>query len=74
MENVMALTELVGVMLLSFTLSIGLVWLGLLGAFHLLPTSPRPLRTTAPAARPTLELRWAVVPSEGLPRTSKAGR
>ena len=51
MENVMALAGLAGVMLLSLWLALGLVWLGLLAAFHLMPNSPRRLRAAAPPAR-----------------------
>ena len=73
MENVMALAVLAGVMLLSLWLALGLVWLGLLAAFHLMPNSPRRLRAAAPPAREPLGLRWAVVQRKSLPRAFKAG-
>ena len=73
MGNLMALAVLAGVMLLSLWLVLGLVWLGLLAAFHLMPSSPRRLRAAAPPAREPFGLRWAVVQSKSLPRAFKAG-
>jgi hypothetical protein len=73
MENIMALTGLIAVTLVSLPVALGLVWLGLVGAFRLLPNAPRCVRA---AARPTAlaaGFRWAVVNSKGLPRAFRAG-
>ncbi len=74
MENVMELAELAAVMVLSLPLALGLVWLSLLGAFQLLPNSPRRVRAAAQSA-PEVSggLRWAMGHCEGLPRAFKAG-
>ena len=73
MESVMALAGLAAVMLLSLPLALGLVWLALLGTFHLLPNSPRRVRAAACPAAEAPGRRWAVVHSKGLPRAFGAG-
>ena len=74
MENVMELAELAAVMVLSLPLALGLVWLSLLGAFQLLPNSPRRVRA-APRPAPEVSggLRWAVAHSKALPPAFRAG-
>ncbi len=73
MDNVMAMAGLAGVMALSLPLALGLVWLCLLGAFHLLPHSPRSVRAAAVPVFGAAAFRWAVAHSKGLPRAFKAG-
>jgi hypothetical protein len=73
METVMTLAEVTIVTLVSVTLAFGLVWAGLLAAFHLLPTSPRPLRAATRPAREAVGLRWATVHAKAWPRVFKAG-
>ena len=73
MENIMALTGLIAVTLLSLPVALGLVWLGLLGAFRFLPNSPRRVQAVARPAPLATGLRWAVVNSKGLPRAFRAG-
>ncbi len=58
MENIMALTGLIAVTLLSLPVALGLVWLGLFGAFRLLPNSPRRVRAAARPAPLATGLRW----------------
>ncbi len=67
------LTALAAVMVLSLPLALALVWLCLLGAFHLLPQAPRRLRAAASPALGAVGLKWAVTHSKGLPRAFRAG-
>ncbi len=67
------LTALAAVMALSLPLALGLVWLCLLGAFHLLPHARRRLRAAASPALGTAGPEWAATHSKGLPRAFQAG-
>ncbi len=73
MENVKELAELAAVMALSLPLALGLVWLGLLSAFQLLPRPPRHVAPARPAHDILGGLRWAVAHSKGLSRASRVG-
>ncbi len=72
MENVITLAEVTIVTLVSVTLAFGLVWIGLLAALHLLPTSPRPLRGAVRPMGEAAGLRWATAHGKAFSRAFKA--